>query len=51
MSKTRSIKIPLLALLLVPLALSATKSASAAQTVTDFGPNVIFDASMSVGEI
>lgn len=55
MLQVRSIKIPLVALLQFALLLSATNTASAAstaQSIPDFGPNVIiFDSSMPVGEI
>jgi hypothetical protein len=55
MLQVQSIKIPLLALLVVALMLSATNApstASAAQTSPDFGPNVIiFDPSVPVSQI
>lgn len=51
MLEVRSIKIPLLVLLLVALMLSTTMTASA-QSAPDFGANVIiFDPSMPVGDI
>jgi len=51
MLEVRSIKIPLLVLLLVALMLSTTMTASA-QSAPDFGANVIiFDPSMPLGDI
>ena len=52
MSQARSIKLPLLAMLLVVVIPGAVQGAPRAASVPDFGPNVtIFDPSMPVSEI